>query len=273
VSFRVETTDVDGRPLPLLVSSVIPAAFRHGFSTRAGGVSSGPFQSLNLGLSWGDERARVLENRRRLGAACEAGSLHLASQVHGVAVARVRRAGDGDGAARPEADALVSDLPGAALAVLVADCVPVLLADERTGACAAVHAGWRGVVGGVVPAAVAALAADYGARASDLRAALGPAIGACCFEVGPEVVAAFAAASPGGLPPGVVRAPPDGGRPHVDLTVALTAQLEALGVPPEAVDAAGACTRCDAEGRFYSYRRDGAHTGQQMGIIARRGGP
>jgi YfiH family protein len=164
-------------------------------------------------------------------------------------------------AGRP-ADALVTDVPGAALAVMTADCVPVLLADPRTGACAAAHAGWRGVVAGVATAALGALARGFGSRAEEVRVALGPCIGACCFEVGPEVVAAFTPA----LAAAVIERP--GRKAHIDLRRALGVQLEAAGVRADHVDAADDCTRCDA-GRFYSYRREGTRTGQHLAVIAR----
>jgi YfiH family protein len=262
--------DVDGSALSLLQSSALPAArFAHGFPTRAGGVPGAPEDGFNLGGRRRDDPATVEENRRRLLAAVGGQHLFLARQVHGPAVAVVR-AGDGPQAlAAVEADAVITDVPGAAVGVLVADCVPLLLADPASGACAAVHAGWRGVVGGVVPAAVRALAAGYGSAPAGLRVALGPAIGACCFEVGPEVVEAFAAAFPGAGPMYVRDRP--GARPHIDLKAALRLQLQALGVAPEHIDAGDECTRCDGAARFYSYRRDSTRTGQHLAVIVRRG--
>jgi polyphenol oxidase len=124
------------------------------------------------------------------------------------------------------------------------------------------------VVAGVVPAAVRALAAAYGAGPAGLRVALGPAIGACCFEVGPEVVEAFTAALPGAGPLFVRERP--GARPHIDLKAALRLQLQTLGVAPEHIDAGPECTRCDGEARFFSYRRDSAGTGQHLAVIVRR---
>ena len=167
----------------------------HGFSTRAGGVSAAPFDTLNMGARWGDVPASVEENRRRLlRAVGVAGPLYVARQVHGAAVVRVRAGDDPAAIARIEADALITDAPASPSGVFVADCIPALIVDPRTGAVAAAHAGWRGTVAGVLPAVVRALAAEFGARPDDLRVALGPAIGACCFEVGAEVVRAFEAA-------------------------------------------------------------------------------
>lgn len=246
---------------PVLTSAVIPADFRHGFTTRAGGVSEGPFASLNLGMKWGDARDNVLENRQRVLAASGCGAMHLARQVHGAAIVEVRAGDHPDQTGHQEADGVCTSVPGLALGVYVADCVPVLLADPRTGACAAVHAGWRGTVAGVLPAAVRALG-RLGSRPADLRVALGPSIGPCCFEVGPEVATQFAAW------PEVIAERP-GQKPHIDLRRALRLQLHAAGLEDAGIDDLGLCTMCDPAGRFYSYRRDGARTGQHVGFIGR----
>jgi YfiH family protein len=259
--------------LDLIRSRVMPPGFRHGFTTRAGGVSAPPFDSLNLGGKWGDAPESVLENRRRVLAAAgvDANAFFVARQVHGAAVERVRAGDFPDDIARLAADALCTDVPGAALAVYVADCIPALIADPRTGACAAVHAGWRGTVAGVLPAAVRALGEQLGARPEDLRVAMGPAIGACCFEVGPEVVEAMEAALPGARAAGVIVEPPAGagaGKAHVDLKRANRLQLERAGVAPAAIDDLPLCTSCD-RGRFFSYRRDRGATGQHLGFVVR----
>ncbi|HEY7373170.1 MAG TPA: peptidoglycan editing factor PgeF [Polyangia bacterium] len=256
--------------LPLLRSELIGAPFRYGFSTRAGGVSPAPYDSLNLGARWFDVPANVVENRRRLLRAVGlAGPLYVARQVHGAAVVRVRAGDDADAVARVEADALCTNDPGVTLGVFVADCIPAIIVDPRTGAVAAAHAGRRGTVAGVLPAVVRALAAEFGARPGDLRVALGPAIGPCCFEVGAEVVGALEAAL-GGAPEGVVLPSPRGAADkwHVDLKAANALLLARAGVPLDAVDAGPECTRHDGA-RFYSYRRDRDRTGQQMGIVAR----
>jgi polyphenol oxidase len=249
--------------VPLLRSAAIPAGFRHGFTTRAGGVSAGAFAALNLGGRWGDADEAVAENRRRVQRAA-GGPIAVATQVHGAAVVRVR-AGDAlDAVARQAADGICTDAPGMAAGVYVADCIPVLLADARTGAVAAVHAGWRGTVAGVVPAAVARMAAEFGTRPGDLRVALGPAIGPCCFEVGQEVVDAVATVVSDAVAKGVVVR----GRtkPHVDLKRLNLLLLERAGVPAAQIDAGPECTSCD-RARFFSYRRDGGRTGQMMGFI------
>jgi YfiH family protein len=263
--------DADGWELPLLSSDLIAAPFAHAFSMRAGGVSPAPYDSLNLGARWLDVPANVAENRRRLlGAAGLAGPLYVARQVHGAAVTRVRAGDDPAAVARVEADALITNDRGVALGVFVADCIPALIVDPRSGAAAAAHAGWRGTVAGVLPAVVRALGEEFGARPGDLRVALGPAIGPCCFEVGPEVVREFETALGGGAED-VVRPSPRGvpGKWHVDLKAANRLLLERAGVSSGAIDPSPDCTFHDGA-RFFSYRRDRDRTGQQMGIVARR---
>jgi YfiH family protein len=259
--------DAEGWTLPLFRSDVIPAAFRHGFTTRAGGVSAAPYDSLNMGGKWGDAPESVAENRRRITRAAGA-PLYVASQVHGVFIARVR-AGDAPAdIAQLQADGLCSDRSDVALAVFVADCVPAVVVDPRTGAFAAVHAGWRGTLAGVLPAAVRALGEHFGARPADLRVALGPAIGPCCFEVGSEVVAAFEAGLPGAIAAGVIVAGQAGGKPHIDLKAANRLLLERAGLDPAAIDAGVECTSSD-RARFFSYRRDKGQTGQHLGFVGR----
>lgn len=173
------------------------------------------------------------------------GPVYRVRQVHGARVVVVDGTLSLDAVAVESADALVARAPGVAIGVRTADCVPVLLEDARAGMAAAVHAGWRGVVAGVVEAAVSTLA-SLGARPVDLRAALGPSIGPCCFEVGPEVAAAF----PGHVVPGPRR-------PHVDLHGAVRARLDALGVARDGDHPRVPCTFCDPA-RYHSYRREGA---------------
>ena len=259
--------DPEGRALPLLRSAVIPPEFRHGFPTRAGGVSAPPYDTLNLGGKWGDAPESVAENRRRLARAAGA-PLFVAAQVHGVAIARVGVGDTPEDVARLQADGLCSDRADVALAVFVADCIPAIIVDPRTGAFAAVHAGWRGTLAGVLPAAVSALGAHFGSRASDLRVALGPAIGACCFEVGPEVVAAFEAGLPGARAADVIVRELAGGKAHIDLKRVNRLLLERAGVDPAAIDAGPECTSCD-QARFFSYRRDKGQTGQHLAFVSR----
>jgi len=259
-----------GGDVPLVRSRLIAPPFAHGFSTRAGGVSAAPFDTLNLGARWGDAAANVAENRRRLlRAVGVAGPLYVARQVHGAAVVRVSAGDDPAAVARVEADALITDDTGVAVGVFVADCIPALIVDPRTGAVGAAHAGWRGTVAGVLPAVVRALVDQLGARPDDLRVVLGPAIGACCFEVGAEVVREFEAALGTAASSDVIRQSPRGvaGKWHVDLKAANRVLLERAGVAADAIDTGADCTAHD-RARFFSYRRD-RESGQQMGVVVR----
>jgi YfiH family protein len=238
----------------LVVTSPLLAGTRHGFSTRRGGVSTGRYATLNVGGKWGDDPGKVAHNRRRLAAAggFDLTRLFTAKQVHGARVAVIVAGTQAERVAEAEADAVVSQVPGAVLGVYTADCVPILLSDSE-GRVAAVHAGWRGTVAGVAAAAVEALV-SIGARRERLRAAFGPSICAHCFEVGDEVAEQFA-------PAAVVRGP---ARPHVDLWEANRGFLATAGVTN--LDAHPACTMCEPE-RFFSFRRDGAQIGQHLSFI------
>jgi len=254
----------DGFELPLLQAAVMPPRFRHGFTTRRGGVSAAPFDTLNLGGKWGDRPEAVAENQRRLRAAAGRTEIYFATQVHGADAARVASGAAVEDIARTRADAVIAAAPGPAVAVYVADCVPILIADVKTGAVAAVHAGWRGTVAGVLAAALARMT-EGGTQMADVRVAIGPSIGPCCFQVGPEVVAAVEAAAPGARAAGAIveRLP----RPHVDLWTLNRLAAQAAGVAPDAIEVAVACTSCDGE-RFFSYRRDHGNTGQLAAFIA-----
>jgi len=183
-----------------------------------------------------------------------------ASQVHGLGVVAV--AGDPPMCSAKEGDAVVTDLPGVAVGVVTADCLPVLLAGPGGRVVAAVHAGWRGTLGGVATAALTALRHRYGVAPGDLVALLGPCIRPCCYEVGPEVSAAVKAAHPRWADR--VLAPGPGGRDHLDLVSLNALQLATAGVRD--VRDLGGCTRCDAAS-FHSYRRDGAGAGRMVSWI------
>ncbi|MGE5182369.1 MAG: peptidoglycan editing factor PgeF [Acidobacteriota bacterium] len=232
---------------------------RHGFPERGGGVSTGARASLNLGLRWGDDRDHVEENRRRLAehAGYDPAQLQIMRHVHGTNVWRV-----GEPLPDPaEFDGLVTDRAGPVLGAFAADCIPLLFADPDARVIGAAHAGWRGTVNGIAGNVVARMI-ELGARAERIRVALGPSIGPCCFEVGPEVVEQFRAAL-GELPGLVVRGPH---KDHVDLRVATRALLERAGLRAEHIDDRPPCTRCEAD-RFFSYRRDGKDGGVHMGFI------
>jgi hypothetical protein len=239
-------------------SPVIPRGFLHGFPERGGGVSAGLRSSLNLGARWGDDRANVDQNRRLLAAHAgyDPAQLVATRHVHGTAVWRV-----GEPLAdNAEFDGLVCDRPGPILGAFAADCIPILFAEPDARVCGAAHAGWRGTVAGVAKNVVARMA-EAGARPERVRVALGPSIGPCCFEVGPEVVDAFRSAL--GDVPGLVVAGPH--KDHIDLRIATRTVLERIGVRPEHIDTSPPCTRCDE--RFFSYRRDGFEGGVHMAFI------
>jgi purine-nucleoside/S-methyl-5'-thioadenosine phosphorylase / adenosine deaminase len=194
--------------------------------------------------------------------------LRLIKQVHGATVAFAGRS-ISDGWTMPEADAVISDDPSAAIAVRVADCAPVLIADRGLGVVAAIHAGWRGTMQSIAIAGVQALRTELGSNPSDLIAAIGPCLGPCCGEVGPEVVDAFRAAGHGSE--ALERWFSDGatGRPYLDLWQANRDQLTAAGVPDDAVFVAGLCSKTHA-GLMHSYRAEGQKAGRMVGIIRKR---
>jgi hypothetical protein len=225
-------------------------------TTRHGGVSSGPYASLNLGLHTGDEDASVRENRRRAAAALGAGpgDVVWAAQPHGTGARIVTAADRGRGADRlagavPDADVLVTADPGTVLAILVADCVPIVLYDPVAHVLACVHAGWRGTVARVTDAALAAMA-SLGARAADVLAGLGPAIAPERYQVGEEVAEATHRCF-GGDPGQVLR--PDGpGHWRLDLPAANHRILAEAGVLAANIHLAP--QRTGPAGQFFSYR-------------------
>lgn len=228
------------------------------FSTRWGGVSVKPFDTLDLSLAVGDDETAVLRNRARLAAAAgyAGGRLVVPRQVHGTRLLVVVDEDAGRGAlgledAPPETDALVTAVADLPLLITVADCVPVVLAARRpdgSAAVAAVHAGWRGLVAGVLREAANALAGLGRLTA----AVVGPSIGPCCFRVGPDVASRFERFT------SVTRGD------RVDLWAAAAQDAQTAGVPPQGVAVAGLCTMCDA--RFFSHRGDGGRTGRQAAV-------
>ena len=230
-------------------------------TSREGGVSRGPYTSLNLATHVGDEPAAVAENRRRVRAALALPDEPLwLSQVHGTAVVDADADADAGEAENrggpPEADAAITRRPGRVLAVLVADCLPVLIAARDGSAIAVAHAGWRGLAAGVLETTLAALAMPAGA----LSAWLGPAIGQPHFEVGEEVRAAFCDRDAGA---DSAFARNTRGRWQCDLAGLARRRLAALGI--SSVHGTAPCTYADA-GRFYSYRREGV-TGRLAALL------
>jgi YfiH family protein len=226
---------------------------RVAFSTRRGGVSEGPYESLNLGILTDDDPERVTENRHRLAAAVglEPARVAMGWQVHGAEVGEwtappTEAAYAAPGPTLPELDAHTTGARGLGLLVLAADCLPIALAaPERV---AMVHGGWRGLAAGILERTLE--------RFDEAPAAvIGPGIGACCYEVGPEVLAAFEGSA------GVV-----GGR-RLDLRAVARERLTRAGV--ERIDEVDLCTSCRPD-LFFSHRRDGELTGRQGGLVWRR---
>ncbi len=235
------------------------------FTTRVGGISAAPFAGLNLGLHVGDDAQAVRHNRvvsaRALG--LDADRVTWAEQVHGAGVAMVTQPDVGRGAhelsdAIPAVDALVTAERAVPLAILVADCVPILLADPGQGVVGAVHAGRRGLVAGVVPRTVERLV-DLGARRGGLLAAVGPAIGPCCYDVGDDVYAEVTTMLP------TTAARSRSGGHALDLVAGVHDVLAREGVT--VADSVTGCTSCQP-GQWFSHRRDGV-TGRMAAVVWR----
>jgi polyphenol oxidase len=258
----------------------------HGFSTRVAGVSKlNGKRVLNLGFTEWDSRDNVKENRRRLQAAVGAKDFKLVSllQFHSDAIVQFEEA-----PTEPSrADASVTKMAGLLLAVQTADCVPILLVDPKNHAIAAVHAGWRGTLARIVEKSIGRMHMQFGTHAADLLAAIGPAIGGCCYEVGTEVAAAFSGQFPNAaeffdelrtgdepnplqwlnmMPPGH-QPPPK--KVLLDLRKANRSQLEAAGVPAANIFVIDLCTGCHRD-LLFSYRKEGAETGRLMAVIGIR---
>ena len=268
----------------------------HGFSTRRGGVSSfcNPDHSsadgadLNLGKVQWDRTAHVLENRRRLLALLQAQHmpLLLQRQIHSDLIRVVNRSAFPN--PPPAGDGLMTDRPGLLLAVLVADCLPILLVDARQRVVAALHCGWRGTARRLTEKAVGRMRLEYGSRPPDLWAAIGPGIRACCYQVGEEVVEEFASQfryaeklletrtrplSPLEIKHSVMlytsARSATRREVYLDLVQANVGQLREAGVPAKHIDSQAPCTSCHPE-LFFSHRRDAGRTGRMMGVIGVR---
>jgi YfiH family protein len=221
---------------------------RHGFFTREGGVSRGGYASLNCGFGSDDDPAHVAENRRRVAASLgvTGESLVTVYQIHSADAVKV--AAPWRHADSPRADGMATDRPGVALGVLAADCAPVLFADEAAGVIGACHAGWRGALGGVTDATIAAME-SLGADRARIHAAIGPCIAQGSYEVGPEFRDAFLAEDAASEDFFAIPAP--GAKPHFDLSGFVAARLRAAGLA--AVEPLGRDTYADET--LFSYRR------------------
>ncbi len=225
----------------------------HGFFGRRGGVSTGIFAALNCGPGSGDDRASVIENRRRVAEALGAGTLinvHQIHSPHAVAVHEAWEIGRG-----PEADAMATNVPGIALGILTADCAPVLFADAEAKVIGAAHAGWKGALGGVIESTLEAME-GLGAARARIAAAVGPCISQANYEVGPEFRARFVAAAPDNARYFIPSAKPEHWRFALADYVAV--RLSAAGIAQ--VESGAACTYANAT-QFFSFRR-ATHRGE-----------
>lgn len=241
----------------------------HGVFTRLGGVSRKPFESLNLSISVPDDPDAVMENRRRFYEAMAVDRSQVARtiQVHSANVAAV---GPGDvDKAHPATDGLVTAVAGVPLVMAFADCAPILLHDPVKEVVGMVHAGWRGTVAGVCQAAVTKMVQAYGCRPPDIRAAIGPAIGPCCYEVGADV--AEAAKEAFGSTDSLVQPSPAGGGGLVfDQWTANELALRRAGISQ--IERADICTACHVD-EWFSHRAESGRTGRFGAIIALRRPP
>jgi purine-nucleoside/S-methyl-5'-thioadenosine phosphorylase / adenosine deaminase len=255
-----ETIPSTTATIPILTAWDAPTT-AHGFLGRIGGVSVGPYASLNLAYWVGDDSMHVNENWRRLREIIGNDPIAQVHQVHGKTVRVVARENFSD---KPEGDGLVTAEAGILLAVASADCVPILLMDAAAKIVGAIHAGWRGVIAGIAEEGVRAME-GLGAKPRDLRAALGPSIGQCCFEVDEDLAHRFAREVEGAEHHARAGRP---GKSHLDLRAIIADQFTRAGVPRESIINVGPCTKC-ANDRFFSRRAD-ASSGLQLSFIGIR---
>ena len=241
----------------------------HGFSTRLGGVSQGMWASLNLGVNRGDDPDHVRENYRRFFAAIggSADRVAMTNQVHGGTVRCITTADvktDPYDRVSYEADGLMTDLPGVALVIFSADCIPILFYDPVRRVVAAVHAGWRGTAAGIATAAVERMRDVFGCRPGDILAAVGPGIGPDCFETHEDVPNAMTKA----LSTSVLRHMriKENGKFAVDLKGINAMRLEQAGLDPDHIAVSPICTACDAA-QFWSHRKLGTSRGSMAAAI------
>lgn len=234
----------------------------HGVFSRRGGVSEGPFASLNLSMSVPDERDRVYANRRQVYGLFgrDTDTVVHAHLVHGNDVAAVTQAQNGSWV--EHVDGLMTNEPGCVLTMNFADCAPLLIYDPRRHAVGLAHGGWRGTAANVAGALVAAMASEFGSDPTDMVAAVGPCIGPCCYEVGDDVVSAISETFSA---PESVLSYPNGSRAHFDLPEANRRQLAGAGV--EQVELSGLCTACRTD-LFFSHRAEKGRTGRFGVVIA-----
>ena len=254
----------------LIKTSTVLSGVRHGFSTRTGGVSPAPWDSLNLGVGRGDDMDRVRENYRRFCAVLGTDEHRavLSKQVHEDNVRHVTAEDCGKGLFRERdytsVDAMITDTPDIPLVVFSADCGILLLHDPDAGCVGAVHAGWRGCAAGIVEKTVREMVRLLGARPERILAAVGPCIGKCCFETDGDVPEAMRASALG--PEAGPYLERRGPKYHVDLAGLNRQWLLHAGVAPEHIDICGLCTACRPD-LFWSHRKMGEARGAQVAVI------
>lgn len=269
--------NIESNNLPILLFSCLSKYqdIFHFVTTRKGGFSLAPFNSLNLAFHVGDDREKVLENRKKL-----ARYLHIpinyctiSNQVHGINIAIIGQTEKGSGAidistAIKDCDAMITDQDNVCLLVLVADCVPVMLYDKRKKIIAVIHAGWKGTVRKISQKTFHLMESRFGCKPSDIICAIGPSIGPCCYQVGPEVVALvrknFTAER------GLIHSVTENGKGYFDLWEANRVQLLNCQIPEQNIEVAGLCTCCHPD-LFFSSRNDNGNTGRfAAGIMIKK---
>ena len=255
--------------LEYLVSKEISVP--HCFTTRIGGVSKGCLDSLNIGIHRGDAWENVLKNYEILGDALgfDQKKVILSHQTHTDIVLHVGRKELGAGLYNPElpeCDALITNEPGAALVIFTADCTPILLHDPVTGAVGAAHAGWRGTASAIAAKTVEAMGREFGSKPGDVRAAIGPNIGQCCFETDEDVPQAMRKSFGAEAEPMIRQ---NGSKYYVNLKELNALALRRAGV--QIIDISTDCTACQNR-RFWSHRITGGLRGSQGAIIVCKGG-
>ncbi|MBP1737163.1 MAG: hypothetical protein H6Q60_1044 [Oscillospiraceae bacterium] len=241
----------------------------HGFSTRAGGVSEGPWASMNLGFSRGDDLSRVQENYRRFLDAIgyQDDRIIMNRQTHGNIIRLITSADGSRGLSPPteEGDGLITDVPGMLLVVFTADCIPILLYDPERRVVAAVHAGWRGTAAGIVSHAVERMTSVFGCHPEQILAAIGPGIGQCHFETHEDVPNALTEALGASVFPFIQTRP--AGKFNVDLKGINADLLERAGLWKSHIAVSDVCTACHPD-QYWSHRVHGTDRGSQAAMIA-----
>jgi YfiH family protein len=239
----------------------------HAFCTRRGGVSEGPFSSLNAGFLAGDREGDVRRNLAIVGEAfaIPPDRLVLMGQVHGERVC-VINGDEPPPECIPECDGLITARPGVALAIRTADCVPLLFVDPIRRVIGVAHAGWRGTALGIASRVIGAFVEQFSSRVSDILIAIGPAIGPCCYQVDAPVHAAFSSRSDAGI---FLRPCREDGRWMLDLAFANRLQIGRKGVSEGNIFSAGLCTACRQE-LFFSHRASRGNTGRQINFLMLR---